>query len=58
MHLGSDSPGAPNFTFFLHLGMYGGLLFSAAILVLLFYYRECFLQAAEARKLQQSLRVR
>jgi len=57
MHLSGDSLGAPNYTFFLHLGMYGGLLFSAAILVLLFYYRERFLQAAEAKKLQQSPRV-
>lgn len=57
MHLSGDSLGAPNFISFLRLGMYGGLLFSAAILVLLFYYRERFLQAAEARKLQQSPRV-
>ena len=57
MHIRSNTFAPPNSTFFLHAGMYGGLLFSAAILVLLFYYRERFLQAAKARKLQQSPRV-
>jgi hypothetical protein len=57
MHLSGDSLAPPNSTFFVHAGVYGGLLFSAAILVLVFYYREQFLQAAEAKKLQQPTSV-
>jgi len=52
MHLSNNFVDSRSYAFSLHLGMYGGLLFSAAILVLLFYYRERFLQAVEASRLQ------
>lgn len=45
-----------SYSYFLRGTVYLGLLSSGVILVLLFYYRERFLQAAEAKKLQQSAR--
>lgn len=56
-HLSNNFVDSPSYAFFFHIGMYGGLLFSAAILVLLFYYRERFLQAVEANRSQQSPRA-
>ena len=57
MHLSDGILDSSRYTHFMHVAMYGGLLFSVVILVLLFYYRERFLQAAEANRLQQSPRV-
>ena len=57
MHLSNNFSDSPNYIFALHLGLYGGLLFSVVILVLLFYYRERFLHAAEAKKLEPSSRT-
>lgn len=54
MHLSDGSLTSPRYRYFLHGTLYLGLLSSAVILVLLFYYRERFLQAAEAKQLQQS----
>jgi hypothetical protein len=51
-HLSDGILDSSHYTHFLHVTMYGGLLFSVVILVLLFYYRERFLQAVEASRLQ------
>jgi hypothetical protein len=57
MHLSDGILDSSHYTHFLHVTTYGGLLFPVVILVLLFYYRERFLQAVDARRLQEPPRL-